>query len=489
MAKFDVQGPDAAAVLGRLSTADVDREVGRVVYTQWLDTTRRHPGRPHRHAARPTSGSWSSPPTSSTAASAAMIRRETRAGEHVYVTDVTSGDGAAVRTGPALARAAAAAHARRPVRRGVPVPDRARRSSSTTRGCSRCGSRTSASSARSCTCRPSTRRRSTTRCMAAGADLGVAPVGLAAMGGLRLEKGYRDFGVDIDNTDDPLDGRPRLRRRVGQAGRLRRPRRAAGAARDAATADACDGVAARSRTRRSTLYGNEPLLVDGSWVGYVRAAGYGHTARRRGRARRRRPRRRRHRGVARRRRSSTSTARSTSSGARLACARSTTRRGRASFLTASLGRGNRPGAGGGGSMTVTVSPRRIAVVARVRGRAGRARRVPARLGPPAVATSPAAGVSADRTSGVVLTSAGSGAGTGASGTGITVVGTGTGPATGTVVVSFSVSAGGSTVSAAFATANSSMASVQKALRAAGARPRTCRPRTSPCSSGTRTRAS
>ena len=40
--------------------------------------------------------------------------------------------------------------------------------------------------------------------MAAGADLGVRPVGLAAMTSLRLEKGYRDFGVDIDNTDTPL---------------------------------------------------------------------------------------------------------------------------------------------------------------------------------------------------------------------------------------------------------------------------------------------
>ena len=25
------------------------------------------------------------------------------------------------------------------------------------------------------------------------------------------------------------------------------------------------------------LFGNEPLLVDGRWVGYVRAAGYGYT--------------------------------------------------------------------------------------------------------------------------------------------------------------------------------------------------------------------
>src|SRR5215467_8810467 len=37
MAKLIVQGPDAAAVLGRLSANDVAREPGRLVYTQWLN--------------------------------------------------------------------------------------------------------------------------------------------------------------------------------------------------------------------------------------------------------------------------------------------------------------------------------------------------------------------------------------------------------------------------------------------------------------------
>src|SRR5262249_61728862 len=40
--------------------------------------------------------------------------------------------------------------------------------------------------------------------MAAGRDLGVRPVGLDALSGLRLEKGYRDIGVDIDTTGTPL---------------------------------------------------------------------------------------------------------------------------------------------------------------------------------------------------------------------------------------------------------------------------------------------
>ena len=33
---------------------------------------------------------------------------------------------------------------------------------------------------------------------------GLRQVGLLAMSSLRLEKGYRDYGLDIENTDDPL---------------------------------------------------------------------------------------------------------------------------------------------------------------------------------------------------------------------------------------------------------------------------------------------
>ena len=40
---------------------------------------------------------------------------------------------------------------------------------------------------------------------AAGAAYGLRPVGLKALASLRMEKGYRDFGHDIDNTDCPLE--------------------------------------------------------------------------------------------------------------------------------------------------------------------------------------------------------------------------------------------------------------------------------------------
>ena len=95
--------------------------------------------------------------------------------------------------------------------------------------------------------------------MEAGADLGVRPVGLAAMAGLRLEKGYRDLGVDIDNTDNPLAGRARLRRRLRQARRLHRPGRPGDAAGHRAPIRRCwSSLLVEDPDVR--LFGNEPVL-------------------------------------------------------------------------------------------------------------------------------------------------------------------------------------------------------------------------------------
>ena len=43
------------------------------------------------------------------------------------------------------------------------------------------------------------------RIVAAGAALGLRHAGLKALGSLRMEKGYRDYGHDIDNTDSVLE--------------------------------------------------------------------------------------------------------------------------------------------------------------------------------------------------------------------------------------------------------------------------------------------
>jgi 4-methylaminobutanoate oxidase (formaldehyde-forming) len=110
---------------------------------------------------------------------------------------------------------------------------------------------------------------------AAGADLGIKPCGLNAMNSLRLEKGYRDYGHDIDNADTPLE---------------------AGLGFTVAWDKPCDFVGRSSlQTQRDQgllsqrhvllklddpqplMFGAEPVYRNQQWVGYVRAAAYGHT--------------------------------------------------------------------------------------------------------------------------------------------------------------------------------------------------------------------
>jgi heterotetrameric sarcosine oxidase gamma subunit len=90
MAKLIVQGPDAAAVLSRLSANDVTAGLGRIVYTQWLNEA--------GGIVADVTVTWLEPEKFLVIASDVihrriepMIRRETRPDEFVTVTDVTSG--------------------------------------------------------------------------------------------------------------------------------------------------------------------------------------------------------------------------------------------------------------------------------------------------------------------------------------------------------------------------------------------------------------
>ena len=99
------------------------------------------------------------------------------------------------------------------------------------------------------------------------------PVGLKALASLRMEKAYRDFGHDIDNTDCPLDvglgfavawdtdfrGRSALLERKASFPSTQRL------------------VQIKLSDPEPLLYHAEPVLRDGVVVGYVRAASYGWT--------------------------------------------------------------------------------------------------------------------------------------------------------------------------------------------------------------------
>jgi 4-methylaminobutanoate oxidase (formaldehyde-forming) len=108
-----------------------------------------------------------------------------------------------------------------------------------------------------------------------GRDLGIRPVGLGAMASLRLEKGYRDMGVDIDTTDTVLEAG------LGFAVAWDKPGGFIGSdamlAAKAAGAPADRIVGLFVDDPEADLFGGEPVLLDGRWAGYVRAAAFGHT--------------------------------------------------------------------------------------------------------------------------------------------------------------------------------------------------------------------
>lgn len=111
----------------------------------------------------------------------------------------------------------------------------------------------------------------------AGGAYGYRNVGMAALSSLRLEKAYRDMGVDIDNTDTPFD--------VGLGFAVAMDKPGGFIGRDALQRlrDAQVGPPKRRLVQvlvedpEPLLYHNEPILRDGRWFGYNRAGAYGHT--------------------------------------------------------------------------------------------------------------------------------------------------------------------------------------------------------------------
>jgi 4-methylaminobutanoate oxidase (formaldehyde-forming) len=273
MAKFLVQGRDAGRLLDRISGGHVDGAVGRVTYTQWLNergtleadltVTKLDADRfwvvasdtAHRHAE-------------------AWMRRHLPEDAHAFVTDVTSGYAQINVQGPRsrallssitnadLSNAAFAYRDAKeidigfarvlclritylgelgyelyiPTEQAVHVYD---------------------------------------RLVEAGEQFGLVHAGLKALASLRMEKGYRDYGHDIDNTDSVLEAG------LGFALDLNKPGGFIG--KEAVLRKKAEGplrkrlIQVLVRDPEALLYHAEPVLRDGRPVGYVRSASYGHT--------------------------------------------------------------------------------------------------------------------------------------------------------------------------------------------------------------------
>jgi 4-methylaminobutanoate oxidase (formaldehyde-forming) len=113
------------------------------------------------------------------------------------------------------------------------------------------------------------------RLVEAGASVGLVHAGLKSLASLRMEKGYRDYGHDIDNTDTLLEAG------LGFAADLKKPGGFLG--KDAVMAQKTQGTL-KKRLLQILVKDPEPLMFhaevvrrNGAPCGYIRAASYGHT--------------------------------------------------------------------------------------------------------------------------------------------------------------------------------------------------------------------
>jgi 4-methylaminobutanoate oxidase (formaldehyde-forming) len=113
------------------------------------------------------------------------------------------------------------------------------------------------------------------RLVEAGRAVGLRHAGLKTLASCRMEKGYRDYGHDIDNTDSVLEAG------LGFAVNMKKPGGFIG--KDAVLAKKAAGPLTRRllqilvKDPEPMMYHAEIVRRNGKPVGYVRAASYGHT--------------------------------------------------------------------------------------------------------------------------------------------------------------------------------------------------------------------
>ncbi len=273
MAKFLVQGRDAGKILDFLSANHVDGPSGLITYTQWLNeggtleadltVTKLDDDRfwvvasdtAHRHVH-----TW--------------MRRHTAEDAHMWVTDVTSGFAQINIQGPRsreLMQAVTTAELSNDA-----FPFRAAREIDIGFARALCVRITYLGELGYELYVPTEQATHVyDRLAAAGEKVGLRHAGLKALASLRMEKGYRDYGHDIDNTDSVLEAG------LGFAVDLKKPGGFLG--RDAVLAKKAAGPLHRKLVQvlvkdpEPLMFHAEVVRRDGKAVGYIRAASYGFT--------------------------------------------------------------------------------------------------------------------------------------------------------------------------------------------------------------------
>ena len=271
MSKFLVQGRDAGRVLNHISANNVDGVSGAITYTQWLNerglleadltVTKLDDERffvvvtdtMHRHAE-----TW--------------MKRHTPEDAHAVVTDVTSGYCQLNVQGPksrALLQTLTSVDLS-----NAAFPFRTAREIDIGYARVLCVRITYVGELGYELYIPSEQAAHVyERLVEAGKGFGLRHAGLKALASLRMEKGYRDYGHDIDNTDNAFEAG------LGFAVDLKKPDFIG---REAALKQKAAPMRRRLaqvlvKDPQPLLFHAEVVLRDGKPVGYVRAGSYGHT--------------------------------------------------------------------------------------------------------------------------------------------------------------------------------------------------------------------
>jgi 4-methylaminobutanoate oxidase (formaldehyde-forming) len=273
MACFQVEGPDALALMSRLSCNDVDVATGRVVYTAWVNDCGGFEA--DLTVTRLGADKFMVIVGENSAGHTEMrMRRHLRDGEVAVITDVTAGrcqinvHGPKSRTllqrisGADLSNEGFPFMTAREIDVGYAVALAYRVTFVGELGWELHV--------------PATQAVQTyDLIMKAGRDLGIRNAGMQTLNSLRLEKAYRDFGIDVDNTDNPIEAG------LGFAVKLDKPGGFIG--RDALSAIKANGT---PKTRmlqfllkdpKPLMHGNEMIYLGDRQVGYIQVGGYGHS--------------------------------------------------------------------------------------------------------------------------------------------------------------------------------------------------------------------
>lgn len=273
MSKFIVQGPDVCALMSRLSCNEVNVDVGRIVYTQWVNEAGGFEGdltvtRLEAEKFLVVCGENAPGHT------AMRMRRHILKGEFVTILDTTSGTTQINIHGPKA----------RDLMQKVTSVDMSHEAFPYLTA-QEIDVGYSMVLAIRVTYVGELGWELHTPCtqavqvydllMEAGREFGLRNAGLQTLSSLRLEKAYRDFGVDVDNTDNPIE--------AGLGFAVKLDKEGGFIGRDALAAIKDKGIPCNRMLQfllkdpEPLLYGGELIYLDGEEVGLMQIGAYGHT--------------------------------------------------------------------------------------------------------------------------------------------------------------------------------------------------------------------